>query len=230
MPLPVRYFLLLTFLFFSQKAISQKEAAIWYFGTKCGVDFNSGSPVVIHGGQTVAMEGVASISNNQGKLLFYTDGNTVWNRHHQIMPNGQGLFGHYSATQTGVVVPVIGDTSRFYVFTIDAYQNITGLHYSIVNMNLDSSRGAIETKNIPLISNVSEKLTAVRHCNQRDIWVITHSTFGDAYHAFLVDPTGVHPVPVTSNTGSILSGSVVGYLKSSPDGKKLVSVMGGNMP
>jgi gliding motility-associated-like protein len=219
----LRIFLWLAFGFSALSGYSQKEAAVWYFGGYAGVDFNSGSPVIIHGGKTHAMEGVATISNKQGQLLFYTDGNTLWNKQHQVMPNGTGLIGHYSSTQTGVIVPLIGDTNRYYVFTIDAYENLTGLHYSIVNMTLDSGRGAVETKNVPLISNVSEKLTAVRHCNQRDIWVITHSTFGDLYHAFLVDPSGVHPVPVTSNTGSSLSGNVVGYLKSSPDGKKLVA-------
>jgi hypothetical protein len=37
-------------------------------------------------------EGCATISNSSGQLLFYTDGITVYNRNHQVMPNGTGLL------------------------------------------------------------------------------------------------------------------------------------------
>jgi hypothetical protein len=144
----------------------------------------------------------ASICDTAGNLLFYTDGMKVWNRLHQPMPNGTGLNGHISSTQSAIIVPVIGDTSRYYVFTIDDYGSPQRLQYSVVNMNMDNGRGDIELKNSPIISGVSEKLTAVRHCNQRDIWIITHSTFGNTYYAFLVDPSGVHTTPAVSQAGS----------------------------
>src|SRR5688572_24218451 len=134
MPFRFRYFFLLMLVFLALEGFSQKEAAIWHFGFRAGVDFNSGSPVQIPGGQTNTIEGVATICNKQGKLLFYTDGMTIWNRLNQVMSNGTGLKGHVSATQSGVIVPMIGDTSRYYVFSIDDYGNLTGLHYSIVNM------------------------------------------------------------------------------------------------
>jgi gliding motility-associated-like protein len=218
-----RYIIFSVFLLLSQIVFAQKQSAIWYFGMHAGLDFNSGNPVPATGGQIYTIEGVASICNSNGQLLFYTEGVTVWNRLHHIMPNGTGLEGHASSTQSAIIVPVIGDTSRFYVFTIGDYGSNQGLHYSIVNMNLDSGRGSIETKNIPLKDSVSEKLTAVRHCNGRDIWIITHSTFFNYYYAFLVDPSGVHTAPVISQTGTPLLGASVGYLKASPNGKKLAA-------
>ena len=49
-----------------------------------------------------------------------------------------------------------------------------GLNYSVVNMTLDAGKGDVELKNAPLQLNVVEKITAVRHCNNRDVWVIAH--------------------------------------------------------
>ena len=75
-----------------------------------------------------------------------------------------------------------------------------------MNITLDNGRGDVELKNSPLLSNVVEKITAVRHCNNRDIWVVGHKSVSDTYYAFLVDPSGINITPVLSNTGSILWG------------------------
>ena len=61
----------------STSVYAQKEANIWYFGNKAGLDFNSGSPVTLTDRQLNTSEGCATISNANGQLLFYTDGVTV---------------------------------------------------------------------------------------------------------------------------------------------------------
>ena len=227
------YFLLFLMLCMYQNIhAQQREANVWYFGRYLGLDFNSGAPLPLNDGQLNTTEGVATISNANGNLLFYTDGITIWNRLHQIMPNGNGLFGNPSSTQSAVIVPKIGDTTRYYVFTIDQVGGPRGLCYSVVNMTLDGGKGNVEIKNVPVISNVTEKITAVRHCNNRDIWVLTHATVSDMYYAFLVNAAGVNTVPVISHTGSTLPGvippspfdsSTLGYLKASPDGKRIAA-------
>jgi gliding motility-associated-like protein len=220
----LRYLFLAFFLLTSSFLVAQKEANIWYFGSKVGLDFNSGVPVALNDGKTVAQEGVATISNSNGNLLFYTDGITVWNRQHQVMVNGTGLLGHTSSTQSGVIVPMIGDPSRYYIFTMVDVSGTSGLHYSVVNMNLDNGNGDVEVKNIPLMSNATEKLAAVRHCNNRDIWVIVHHE--GSYYSFLVSPSGVSLTPVISNTGSfVVATNNYGYLKPSPDGRKIASAV-----
>lgn len=78
-------FYLLILLFIPTISIAQKEAAVWYFGEKAGLDFNSGSPVSITDGKIVTNEGCASISDKNGNILFYTDGTLVYNKLHQIM-------------------------------------------------------------------------------------------------------------------------------------------------
>src|SRR5688572_18899587 len=211
---------------------AQEEANIWYFGNFLGLDFNSGTAVPLNDGQLSTIEGVATISDSNGNLLFYTDGIKIWNKIHQVMPNGTGLQGNASSSQSAIIVPVIGDVTRYYVFTVDQLNGPNGLRYSIVNMTLDGGKGDVELKNVPLQTNVVEKITAVRHCNNRDIWVIVHGAVSDIYYSFLVSPPGINTTPVISHTGSVLWGIVppgsqdsttLGYLKASPDGKKIAA-------
>ena len=64
----------LVFLFIISFTFAQKEANVWYFGNKAGLDFNSGSAVVLEDGVLDSFEGVSTICDNDGNLLFYTDG------------------------------------------------------------------------------------------------------------------------------------------------------------
>jgi gliding motility-associated-like protein len=222
-----RQLILFCLAFVSWNASSQNQAAIWYFGHNAGISFSSGSPLGISGGQIFTDEGVATISDNNGQLLFYTDGTKIWNRLHQQMPNGTGLFGSFSSTQSAIIVPFINDPRRYYVFTVEQLARPNGFCYSVVNMNLDNGNGDVEVKNRHLRAALCEKLTAVNHCNGKDIWVIVHDAFSNTFYAYLVSETGIS-LPVTSNAGSVINAAAniqhtLGYLKASPDGTKLAA-------
>ena len=227
---------------------SQKESANWYFGEFAGLSFNSGNPVPLLDGQLTTREGCATISDPNGNLLFYTDGVTVWDRTHQVMPNGQMLLGHGSSTESALIIPKPGSKSRFYIFTIDQPSYylkdipvINGVNYSEVDLALNGGYGDIidGVKNIHLITynpndvtenkyKSSEKITAVTHSDGSSIWVITN--FINRFYSFLVDVNGVNTSPVIStvqqSVGPILNDdganvSAIGYLKVSPNGKKI---------
>src|SRR5688572_19089790 len=95
----------------------------WYFGGTAGLTFSStaGRPVpsLLLNSVMRADEGSATISNEQGELLFYTNGKTVYNREHEIMANGDDLDGNLSACQSSLIIPVPGNDSIYYVFTTD---------------------------------------------------------------------------------------------------------------
>jgi hypothetical protein len=90
----------------------------WYFGNGAGITFNSGTPIALTNGALVTIEGVATISDDLGNLLFYTDGVTVYNRNHTIMVNGTGLFGDISSTQSAIIVKQPGNTNIYYIIHI----------------------------------------------------------------------------------------------------------------
>ncbi|GMN08188.1 T9SS C-terminal target domain-containing protein [Croceitalea sp. MTPC5] len=221
-------FFLATFWYCSVHA--QLEASIWYFGENAGLDFRSGTPIPLLDGQIATREGCSVISDATGNLLFYSDGLTVWNRNHQVMANGTGLAGHPSSTNAGIIVPSPGMANIYYIFTSGAFDNFNlGVHYSVIDLSLDGGFGEVVTKNIPLLIPATEKLTAVKHANGTDIWVVTHDLSG-SFYAYRVTATGVITTPVLSTVGVDLStfadidGRVSGQLKFSPDGTKAVVV------
>jgi len=85
--------------------ISQGEFNNWYFGSFAGVTFNFGAPQALMDGQMGANRGSITVSDSLGNLLFYSNGEKVWNRNHQVMPNGNNLIGRMD----GVPIPPTGD-------------------------------------------------------------------------------------------------------------------------
>ena len=207
---------------------SQNEASNWYFGNNAGISFNpNGTVTSVDGGQIVTYEGCASISDQNGDLLFYTDGTTVYNRNHNIMSNGFGLLGDPSSSQSAIVVPKPGDASIYYIFTVGSSLNPNGLKYSVVDMDQSGGLGAITLKNVNLLNNCSEKISAVlKDCESQEIWVITlaNNTGGNGewnmFYSYRVTTSGVISVPVTSLIPLGIF-DARGYLKLSPDGQKL---------
>lgn len=112
-----------------------------------------------------------------------------------------------------------------------------GVNYTEVNMNLQGGLGAVDTskKNVHLITydqnsteesglKASEKITAVQSANGNFYWVITH--FTNKFYAFKVTNSGVNQNPVISSTSTTIPTggylpNAIGYLKSSPNGKKI---------
>src|SRR4030095_6111364 len=80
MKLPYSSFLFFI-LFVSNLLMAQKENAIWYFGDRAGLDFNTIPPTPITSNLTT-LEGTSSICDPGGHLLFYTNGASVWDRNH----------------------------------------------------------------------------------------------------------------------------------------------------
>src|SRR6185295_5716086 len=98
-------FLFILLLYFAlSKLYAQHEANNWYFGYYAGMNFSGGSPVAFTNGSLISDEGCSTISDNAGNLLFYTNGENVWDRNHQLMPNGAGLLGQTSVTQSCLIV------------------------------------------------------------------------------------------------------------------------------
>ncbi len=206
-------------------AIAQGEGNNWYFGQHAGLDFNSGVPLPLLNGNTDTWEGTAVISDPNGNLLFYTDGQRVWNRIHQIMPNGSGLMGGSSSSQSALIVRQPGSASLYYIFTTMDSGGIVGLRYSVVDLALSGGNGDVTAmKNIPLITTISEKVTAIRHANGEDYWVIVRKYHSTLYHAFLLTNGGIQPGMVNSDVGvEIHGGGYVGYMKPNPMGTRIAS-------
>lgn len=214
--------LAILFILNSFQGFSQGESWRWYFGFGAGVNFpNATAPVAMTNGMANTLEGVATISDAAGNLLFYTDGSTVWNKLHAVMTNGNGLMGNGSSTQSGVIIPKPGNPNMYYLFTCNLAGS--GYRYSEIDMLASAGNGSVvaATKNTLVDMNNTEKCCAVKHCNGVDYWIVTHGLNNNTFRCYLVTSAGINLTPVVSNVGTNQVSPGIGYLKSSFDGKKL---------
>ena len=227
----------------------EKFANTWYFGYKVGLDFNAATdsipPAVLTNSQMTAPAGAGVMSDGNGKILFYSNGDTIWNGNHTIMTNGTGMGGNRLSTDGPLPIRMPGSPppsmpggeTRYLIFTQDAKGGPKGLSYSEIIIPAGGGPGTVvaATKNTPLTQGTTEKMTGVFHKNGCDIWIIVHgwgdaktgtANRGDAFLAYRVRTTGVDATPIISKVGSLHAASVspVGYrgqMKVTPDGQQL---------
>ncbi len=208
---------------------------IWTFGRNAGVDFNVRPPQIFKSSISTN-EGTASICDADGKLLFYTDGTSVWDANGNVMPNGNNLPGMAnnvtaSTTQGALIVPIPGKSSQYYVFSLGAYE--TGgrgrLYYALVDMSLNGGLGDViaSSKAKLLATGMTEQMTAVSG-NRCNIWLIAASRPDQQIQAYNVGFDGIDTVPVTSPKiagGGVYAGDI-GSVDVSPDRTRIAFAHG----
>ncbi len=237
-----------------------KANSIWTFADSFGINFNNPSSLQFKTGFDVGAEGSATLSDPQtGQLLFYSNGGTCWNKNHVAMPNGKNLLGNggshdynrYSTAQGVCIVPVIGESGKYYLFSLSQPDSFytkkndpSRLYYSIVDMSLNNGLGDIVAgkKNILLESSLlSEGMIAVPG-NNCDIWLVIHARGSAVFKSYHITAEGINTTPKLSATGSQIYGSTsvalgVPYyfdaysqvsIKVSPDRTK-IAITGGDI-
>ncbi|WP_124980737.1 T9SS type B sorting domain-containing protein [Nonlabens xiamenensis] len=247
--------LLLSIFFLSTwMSFAQEESSWWIFGIEAAVEFTpnpqnrSSDPVVLNSGYAQE-EGVGTISDDSGNLLFFTNGQTVFNRNGDVMPNGDGLLGGTSATQASIVVKAPETPGVYFIFTV-GNGNTTPLAYSRIEMALNGGLGDVVPgiKNVVLLDTCAEKVSATIQTGTNNAYVMTFarssatatspgSGVNNALFAWEVRgiPSAgvsfVNAAPVAQGgngglpyytTPTAASGADRGMLRISPDGTKLV--------
>jgi len=223
----------------------------WFFGYGAGLKFNLNTdgtnyvPSPLCGGKTNSNEGVSTISDDNGNLLFYTDGLAVYNKNHVALTyNGSQLSLNSSkrSTHAVVIVKKPGSNALYYIFTTGDWENGPfGLYYTLIDATLPNSL-AVKEVNVVLNTTTRERVTATAHNNGKDIWIATHDgarvcpTNGkkiDAFYCYRLTKDGFEKEnnkvrTYISRVGSSNCGTnAYGNLRFSSDGKYLVSTLGG---
>ncbi|MEA3495877.1 MAG: PKD domain-containing protein, partial [Bacteroidota bacterium] len=209
----------------SLNSYAQLEAKNWYFGYNAGLRFNDTTSSALTNSSMSTYEGCATISSSLGNILFYTDGQTVYDKNHTIMHNGSNLNGHWHSTQSGVIVPHPVNKYLYYIFTVDYEGGSNGFCYSIVDMTRKNGLGSIISKNNLLFKNNVEKITSVKHSDNKSIWVIAPLKGSDTFFVYKISKNGFDTNPIISKTGyelNLYNSSYIGsagYMKVSPSGQ-----------
>ena len=225
-------------------ANAQGEYANWYFGQQAGLRFATGSaPQPLPGSAMIAASGCATLSDAAGNLLFYTNGEQVWNRQHQVMAGGQSLGGNTRAAQGCAVLRVQGAAiPTAYVLT-QQYSSPAGLFApgipvaAEIQLNGAGGLGQVAQTGLPVVADsillrLGERQFApyqalVRHANGRDCWLLTRLHQQGIFLATLLDGTGRWPcartvvsrvLPSRIASSALRSGALV----ASPDGRTLL--------
>jgi gliding motility-associated-like protein len=211
-------------------AHAQEENNVWTFGDSIRFDFNDGGLPLISTASLKAIEGCAAVSSPDGNLLFYSDGNRVWDRFNNVMPNGTDLLGNLatSSSQGVAIVPFLNHPDKYYLFVLDAWENDIShnLYYSVIDMQLNNGKGDIihGQKNIIVDTAVGEKMTIIEG-SDCFLWLVVHDKDLPRYHAFRIDGEGLHRNPVVSEGGlkKQLKSYALGEMKASPDTKLIAT-------
>ncbi|SHI84930.1 hypothetical protein SAMN02745146_1692 [Hymenobacter daecheongensis DSM 21074] len=211
---------------------AQQPAQNWFFGSNAGVSFLNGAPTLLSGGARVGYEAAATVSDAAGKLEFYTNSVDIWTRRHQPMLNGLNIGGHESAAQGAVIVRHPGNSRQYFIFVVDGCDNrlTGGLRFVTVDMTRQKGLGEVISRGNQLSTvPLTESVTAIRHANAQDYWVVVHGWETNNFYAYHVTATGIDATPVVTSIGPVHKGGSgafgnangVGFIKASPDGSKL---------
>ncbi len=209
----VNLYIVFFLLFSCPLLFGQGQTVHWYFGENAALSFYGSDPNLLTDSQMSAPAGSSSISDFNGNLMFYTDGNTVWNRNHVIMDNGEDLAGQVDNLQSSIIIPKPGDPNTYYIFTTrtDNGTNPTiakGVYYSTVQFSPGNPLGIITEKNTRIVNASSaEKITATHSSDGRSIWLIaltgSHTSQDDpknTFSVFAIDQNGVSGTPIQFTT------------------------------
>ena len=127
--------------------------------------------------------------------------------------------------QACLILPHPDSSNLYYLFhnTLDNYPNYSKSHFiymSMIDMNLNGGLGGVVSKNNILLQDTLNpgKLTACKHANGRDWWVVCQQESSNVYFSFLVTPTGISG-PYSQSIGNPRTYSA-GMTCFSPDGTK----------
>lgn len=204
--------------YYNQDSRFLKYNSVWAFYNNVKLNFNTGAASNAAAMGQATDEGCASVADPvTGALLFYSNGGTCWTSNNTVMPNGSDLLGNptglYSTTQGVCIVPVPGETQKYYLFSLETSTTATPVQicYSIIDMSLNNGLGDIiaGTKNTILdnTSILSEGMIAIQG-NNCDVWLMLHTKTTPVFKAYHITTSGIDPNPVISTTGGQIQGSV----------------------
>jgi hypothetical protein len=207
---------------------------------------------------TAIKGGNASICDKNGNMIIFFNGQEIYNRNMEPMKGSDSLNFipkeepslQLSYMQNSLILPYPKHDNQYFVIYQRNVGNLTlqvdtikeeasaalKTFYCIVDMNLENGLGKViqREKLISADSLSKGRLSAVRHANGRDWWIISQkfsmqiSTVTNIYYKFLLTPKGIR----LDNKQKIGTDNVaiLGQTLFSPDGNTFVDFDGIGFP
>jgi hypothetical protein len=199
------------------------------------VDFTQSPPSWTFTNLYIGIYTLCNVNDSQGNLQFITNGTSVFNKGYRYMENGDTITRSTLATAqfdglgvhqffTAFQSPKLDST--YYIFYLDLDTGICRdnrvcmLKYAKVDMrfNNDSGKVVIKDRVLWIDSFSSGRMTAVKHANGKDWWIVVPKYFSNQYFKFLVQ-TDTILGPIIQSIGPVMTGTFdQGGAKFSNDG------------
>lgn len=181
---------------------AQFSSKVWCFGDSAGINFTNSSSPTLFTSTRISRGSCNSIADSAGNLLFYTgtfylplwaagylDLTAIYNSQDTVMEGGDSILGR-SWYRELAIIPYPGHSNLFYTFSIGVTSQF-GLAYSVVDLNQNNGLGKVISKNNYLNNlDATDCLTAIKHGNGRDWWIISRvsDTANNDFYVYLVTP------------------------------------------
>ncbi len=187
-----------------------------------------------------------TLCNGEGELIFSTDNLSVFNALNEVMENGHNLNPDPTIQdrtgQAVLALPSPANDSTYFLlhnevkFVPELYYGAPvinlKLYKTVIDLKYDSNPsvtnlGKVIDKNVPIIQDtlVYGRLTATRHANGRDWWIIQQQYGTNKFYRFLLDNTGlIEKEAMYVGADQLYNTSGVGQAVFSPDGSKYILV------
>ena len=173
-------------------------------------------------------EGCASISNDLGQLVLYSDGNRVFDANHNVVATNAG--GTRSASNGVLILPPIsGQISVYHLLTVsdDDTSNPTPdkISHSTYSANASSAAQVLAPLSIFPSGGAgfdfSERMAACYSHDCKAYWLVSQEAATNRFFAFKVTSDGRVGTPVVSQAGLPCSKFSAGCMKFSANGEYL---------
>lgn len=234
----VRSFVCIVYLVLvSNTAKSQFTNMNWAFGDSSGIHFSATGVDSTYRTAVNARGSCAAISNAAGQLLFYAaspdlelvqlatiiEEGRIYNKNHQMMEGGDSLAcqGWYGEM---MILPWPDSSHKFAVVHSMATSGAR-LSYSVVDLTYNNGLGKVVSKNnILAYGNICDGMTAIRHGNGRDWWILFRKWFATTnfFYKILLTPNGFSGI-TTQQIGKAVNASKYTLIPSE-DGEMMVGI------
>jgi hypothetical protein len=185
----------------------------------------------------------ANICDENGDFLYNTNGIYIFDRNGDVLQNGAGINPcDYTAQwvccgldiqQAALFIPQPGNTRYYYLFhfsndNADSSRPAT-IYYSLIDKEANGGLGAVIEKN-DTVFHTSELrgggMTACKHANGRDYWLIMGASVINTFYKFLITPDSIYG-PYSQGIGPEFPLPFDNaYSRFSQDGSKYVTGVG----
>lgn len=184
----------------------------------------------------------ASICDPAGNLLFASNGFSIYDRYGHLVENGDSISpcafsyansGVPSIRQCVLFVPVPDNDSLYYLFhySYDTLQDTrpNKFYYSLLNAKTNNGLGKVIDKNHVIYSGAifsGCRMTATKHANGRDWWLIRQGWNNNLFYKFLVTKDTIYPPDIQAIGPNFQNGmsDFRGQNKFSSDGSLFATI------